>query len=960
MTVGWGPSAGYSLSRETLEGRLTVTVSGEALLPHFGIAQLSVEGEVIGRESPLDYAVATYAKLPWIRAGVEYRLDTRAFTPAFSISIVPRRGGLLGQGDVLRIDYRSRDRTVLAGISFSRLFATYRRGRPADEYAKVPRGGVPSAPRGGRSPLLSPQIEFCVRRIEDSMERLDGFLTPHFTPGDDFAKNAAQYRAQIRDEGRSFAGEDATYHAEMVNAFTLAAEGDGELGRAMADRAECLLLNHVVLPFNRLFGQNKRPHRVGGYLRVALREFDAYLDSVASSPGTCARNSGPAGAREVFRRVLAQVDEVALHGRSRWLQRHLFWLHQSRLVWLPLNYGLRPEQYDTQEEWNGILESVSGIRFTNANRIVYLVNEQFHPELKRMIRETESYHVLWLHDLRGRHGKGETDAIGWDLVIDGYLPAFLQALHDVEAGLRTGLPQFMIFLDELYYQENRSREIITFLENPLEEAVPDLKDGEIRRCVTSMQRALASAAAHSPALASLTPREIRDLFRVHVSVTNQYDPAFGADATMRDHRKIAFCDVSEDDPGSGEGIFTGKGVGEHYEGGEWEDRSVLVQGPALLTVKHAAGRMLRGQGVRACDLPLCLRERPVPADYERLCRSLRQQGWRSSVSLAMNDTGHGLKQCTALKAAIYNLAVPGGTLLSFDSLWISEYWASMLIGAALRGVRVYTVTPAPGHAPSSAVPTMILLRETQDLFFRAREFFADEIAGRGGALHTGFYTLDAPVTSFEARVDALREGLRRNPHVPHGPAGQDAILTGLDTVVRAVRRATGSGPCPGIPRAHLPYLHLKAQYYASVPIDDLLSSRGWSWAVRQHWTIRHAQLAGCPAPALVPDGLLLDEPGDDGRTREEVGAEGSAVAGAAHIQSWLIGSQNQDRRSMMLDGEVMVAVSGLDSAVALPDFVFLLATAVWPGNRAAFAEVFPEIEGPGFLKRAVRYLKDQI
>ena len=51
---------------------------------------------------------------------------------------------------------------------------------------------------------------------------------------------------------------------------------------------------------------------------------------------------------------------------------------------------------------------------------------------------------------------------------------------------------------------------------------------------------------------------------------------------MRDHRKVVFYDISEDDPYRGEAIFTGAGIGEHYANLSWEDRSLLLRGPAAL------------------------------------------------------------------------------------------------------------------------------------------------------------------------------------------------------------------------------------------------------------------------------------------------------------------------------------------------------------------------------------------
>src|SRR5438445_13121082 len=95
---------------------------------------------------------------------------------------------------------------------------------------------------------------------------------------------------------------------------------------------------------------------------------------------------------------------------------------------------------------------------------------------------------------------------------------------------------------------------------------------------------------------------------------------------MRESRKIAVHDVSEQKPFAGGSILTGMGVGQHYLGPGWDDRSLLLQGPLLLELKQAARDLLLSQGMGEADFPLPLRgERPgqgvthpvVPLDAAR-------------------------------------------------------------------------------------------------------------------------------------------------------------------------------------------------------------------------------------------------------------------------------------------------------------------------------------------------------
>ncbi|UCE02635.1 MAG: hypothetical protein JSW67_00010 [Candidatus Latescibacterota bacterium] len=100
---------------------------------------------------------------------------------------------------------------------------------------------------------------------------------------------------------------------------------------------------------------------------------------------------------------------------------------------------------------------------------------------------------------------------------------------------------------------------------------------------------------------------------MHANITNPADPSFFSrqiiplvgipDNLLRDHRKIAFYDITEEDPYKGMAIYTGMGLGEHYAGGTWEDRALMVTGPAALSLKRAARELLQNQGFAQEEIP---------------------------------------------------------------------------------------------------------------------------------------------------------------------------------------------------------------------------------------------------------------------------------------------------------------------------------------------------------------------
>jgi len=152
---------------------------------------------------------------------------------------------------------------------------------------------------------------------------------------------------------------------------------------------------------------------------------------------------------------------------------------------------------------------------------------------------------------------------------------------------------------------------------------------------------------------------LKNKIKVHVSITNPTDLTFRSrhlikgmwfipDLLMRDHRKITFFDVTEIDPGKGEAMYTGMGVGEQYTGPTWDDRAILARGPFLVTLKDAARELLLSQGYSESDIPLPLRPLPKPRRYEERLEELRADGWTATALQAHNQTGYADKRANVI------------------------------------------------------------------------------------------------------------------------------------------------------------------------------------------------------------------------------------------------------------------------------------------------------------------------
>jgi hypothetical protein len=336
--------------------------------------------------------------------------------------------------------------------------------------------------------------------------------------------------------------------------------------------------------------------------------------------------------------------------------------------------------------------------------------------------------------------------------------------------------------------------------------------------------------------------------------------------------------------------------------------------------------------------------------------------------LTMNMTGYGDKRCSVLKAAMYNLLPRGAVLYSTDSLWVSDFWASMFIAAALRGARLYPIGPAPENAPSSAAPTMYLMREALCMMVQAREFFAEEIDSMGGTLRVGLYSHNIPVNDISARLNVFLGALDRYPFIAEDFEIHPSVLAALREA--NVSLADGSKDLPVEPlspeqldTSHQPFVHLKAQFMGSARAFDIIGREEWVPVLDAYFRIRQKDVRGIESEGITPALLRTRRSEADPDVLEAFDRYLTTLPPEERntvLFMMTIGSQNQDRRGMLLDGEVLLTVTGYDCLVALTDFLFILGSAAWPEDIAEFQEVFPEQESPGFLRRLYKLIQDLI
>jgi phosphatidylserine/phosphatidylglycerophosphate/cardiolipin synthase-like enzyme len=745
---------------------------------------------------------------------------------------------------------------------------------------------------------------------------------------------------------RSVEAEVRFFHQQIEDVFTLAC-GNRVGGSETTRQARAILLQEILLPYDALLGRKKR-HDTLRELSVAAR--GRFGQWVASSGAV------PPDRHESVLFAFQRLTEILEHERQ---QASKEW-DDPRLVWLPLQYALLPEDADEQIEIDSLIERVTGLAFTDHNHITYAANLQFHWELLQMIKETKHYHVLWIHDFPAATNDSGLDWASLE-VVRGYLAALTDRVVQYDS-TRT-LPSYFIFLDQHYYEQRKSRVWMRVLEDPLRAStsLPFGSPADREALAEAVQR-LRTAVLNSRVLQA-EAREYGDAWlsnriKVHVNITNRVDASFWGgglissvfgypDDVMRDHRKMAFRDVSEDDPFGGVAILTGMGVGQQYLGPGWDDRSLILQGPVLLELKRAARELLLSQGLVEANLPLPLRALPRADDVLALLAALPDASRFDARALVLvNGTGYLPKPLNAAKALLYSLMPRGSVIKVPDSLWNSTFYAGLLVGASLRGAHVLIIAPARENAPSSGFPQMARAYELLTRLLLVRDRMGEAIAAAGGELRIGLYALPLDQHGFSSRAERWARQMDSTPFLrtllPFAPA--------LEQMVAEAGRDSSDLDHSTVPLQ--PKLHQKVQFLATGEFwHAITASPEWPRFMATYLRYRRATYSPTERYAAARD---LPDTLDQIARRLILAARTTPRAASFAF----LGSQNQDYRGMFMDGEVSVLFTGATSLVPLVDLVFMVGTVTWIDDQATLDRLLPPV---GELQRRIaRITKDGV
>jgi hypothetical protein len=906
---------------------------------------LGVTGEAFfqdGNDREAGLRLLATSRFLGLSAGVEQTLvGDQGLGLAFSWQTAVRRGGILRHGTMLRLDWMPRgEGTYGIGISIpiDQKFA----GRTRERVTALRMNHDPEtvAPPPG---LLEPEASTALDQAQVEANRIAAFTN--------------LYRPQAQQLIFSQATRDypstlAAYHDAITRAFTIET-GDAALGRRLANDGRDIILDAVVIPFNSAFGQAKKGSGIGGLTTAAQHRFDAWVnDSSRLTPRQ------KAGTKAVFTRWLRMIEDIQFQLVRQW--------RDSRMIWLPMQLGLTADEYDDQGEVDDLIARAVGHPFSDQNGLGYLNSTELPLEIARTIFATRDYHVLWTHDFAGRRFSGAIDNVGYSMVADVYLPALTAAVQRYDS---TGvMPLYMIMLDEYFYEPNDGRLWMTILQDPLNADMNAAEDPERIRHLEDRQRELRDAVAQSRRLqaekrAGTDPKYV---VKVHVNITFPADFSFRSkriipplpfspDNLMRDHRKIVFYDINESDPYRGALILMGVGIGEHYASPTWEDRGYRIRGPAALEARRQLRRTLSRLGFSDDKIPLPLRATaPVTADQQN-----NQRDYIGRALQVHNVPGFGPKESSVARAAMYNLASPGTTIIVPDPIFTSETWAGMLAAAAARGSKVLIIAPAKANAPSPQAPLLAAMHEIMRGLLHVEHSLAAQPSANDGELHVGLFAAQAQVDDPAGRAREIREGVQRAPWIRSIMPFDSATLAVLEKVTTTTPGTTANASTrlarDEKPRA--PQLHQKTQLIA-LPgaLTTLLRQPGWADALarsfqsQQEQTSKFTEQLSYTTPEVDTTAMRANDALLMAYERSQPESERQRVS-----FYFSVGTQNMDDRGLASDGEASVIVSGYHAAAGVVDLYNVMARSRWVTTDAELDRYVPPPSS--LMKRIANWIR---
>ncbi len=898
-----------------------------------------------------------------LHTGLDY--DVAKNKPDLIVSATPplRRGGLLGAGDFLRIDWiPTRSHTLLFGLQIP-LFQKTGITRPKDRKISLPK---PKAKLlESKDFLKDPEIakKFEIIRdaailmaeyntfYEDTSVSFEESLTKLYESIDQVIE-IVQTKSDIYPEGKSFKALQTVYHKYIDDIFREAVNSEDENMDKLLVSIRNILLEEVIIPYDRTIGQIKKNDTVLGFGKNASKKLVSWMDDNMSMD-----KADKIITVNLFIKLIEIIDDC----RKYLLEQYN---GDSRQVWLLFQYALLPSDHDTQEELDNLIKRTLGYDFTEKNAVDVLDSHDFIWQLKRTIEETQDYHVLWVHDYRGTDSFGNPDRIGFDLTVNSYLKVLTERVKEYDKTRK--MPVFIIIVDQFFYEIQDGRIWLSLLENPLEENVKlpkgyEYMESQIKISQQNLRDAIRNSKILTQQSDQFGEQYIKNKVKVHINITQPPDFSFLSpgivnwvpflpDNIMIDHRKLVFYDLTKQNPYNGEAIITGTGIGEHYASPTWDDRALLVSGPAIFPLKKMARDVLTKNGLKETEVPeVLLDDYELSDSYDSNYYDLHKAADAKTL-IVENSIGYGDKYSTLLFSVLYSLAPPDTIMVLPDSLWLSRYWASLVIGAAARGCHVYVIAPSYKNAPSPGSVQMWRSKVIISTLLAIQKRAEEVIEMSGGSLRVGIYDRESDVGDITHIIRETVESFRENSFLLEEFPVNKASFKIMSQIADQLDEE-GYKPIAPIDdvKQRLVNMHRKTRFLASKEILSTIANSAISEEVL--WQeldlyIRSAYQANS-GNVFENDTMEIMYPMiDDYYSNRHKSAINNGVL------YFSIGSHNHDPRGLALDGEISYLISGPWALWGYIDSIFLLGQIDWINSYEDLEKYLP---GKNEWKRKMGY-----
>ncbi len=915
MGIGMSKFRASSLLEE-----IRFQVSRDLYIPTLALLRAGAEGAIGIRKNNVYYRwrLRLISHVLRLALGIEYASYRKAWSPVISFVHPILRGGLIGNS-FFRLDYMPwENHTWLIGLEFPLFPSAKSKLKPTESAVKLPIA---------QGEFDSDETAFSPCSLKQAAHSVYSLIIPPWGGGaPDFpSKNANP--SFVNDTIRK-------YHTCLQQTFSLAIAGKIDIsleeerqGIKIAQKARENLLRYVLMPYDRLFGQRKSPDTILGMGKQAKRFLIQWC------MGKYRLKSEQQTRVEKAFAVLVNAIECV---RKESLQD----ARDGRLVWLPLQLGFYPEEINSKEEIENIIEEMIGKTISSGNRVKYLINAEYMGEVFRTIREAKEYHVLWVHDVAGVNYEDRLDEASFWLVME-YFETLAKRVEEYDQIGR--MPLFIVAVDQWHYDQKNGRVWLQFLDDPLGNQWNKVPLKPMRemyfKFLEKARFKLAKAIENSHLLQQekklYGEKWLRNKIKIHVSITNRSTPILFTnqivpivglpDDVSRDHRKIVFYDLSEDEPYRGQAIYFSGGIGEEYLMPGWEERAVLIQGPALRGLKAQARKLFLGQGFSKEEVPWVLQPHSIGENYWRqiTLRSKNDSRFRELALDLHNQTGFDAKEISVARAVLLTLAPKQSIAIAPDSLWTNQIWARMLVGQALRGGKVLVIVPGIEAAASQGNFSLARIEELSRRLVKESEKRKLQLRAAGGVLRLGVFAPKEGSNDVYEWLLAAGRSLEKHPFLRE----IFNLGTNFDKHIARIVHETGTkkwSPCFSDIRRRL-NLHLKINgLFLEKP-----SERFWSEKLEEY-AERYLNLSKTVSdPSLRNRGLILY------RQRES----GDHSTG---IKGWfLLGSANMDDRSLMLDGECAFFVSGSINGNAMVDLCMLALQCEWVQSTKELDKLLP-------------------